>query len=344
MLSERFRKPVIAWLASVCALIVLMVVVGGITRLTGSGLSITDWKPIMGAIPPLNAADWGDAFRKYQEIPQFKLENAGMTLSRFKFIFFWEYTHRLLGRLVGVAFLLPWLWFLRKGAFDRRLAVRLGVGFVLGGLQGALGWFMVMSGLVDRVSVSQYRLAAHLALALLVLGYLFWILLDLRTGPSAERTEAPRLRGPLLAVTALLSLQILYGALVAGLKAGFGYNTFPTMNGHWFPEGFFQYEPAWLNLFESRAGVQFVHRMLAWSLALSIVGIWIFARKLALNARQARAMNALLAMVGAQFLLGVLTVVLVVPLPLAAAHQLGACFLLLFALRANHAVYACPSR
>jgi cytochrome c oxidase assembly protein subunit 15 len=314
-----------------------MVVVGGITRLTGSGLSITDWKPIMGAIPPLSLDEWNDAFHKYQQIPQFRLENAAMTLGQFKAIFFWEYTHRLLGRLIGIAYFFPWVFFFLKGAFNRSLAWRLGFGFILGGLQGLLGWFMVMSGLVDRVSVSHYRLAAHLALALVVLSYLVWILLDLLPRTPAGQ-DARRLRAPLGLVLGILAVQIIYGAFVAGLKAGFGYNTFPTMNGNWFPEGFFQFDPAWLNLFESRAGVQFIHRTIAWCLVAAIVGTWTYSRTLTLGDDARKAMNWLLAMVFVQFSLGVLTLVFVVPLPLAAAHQLGACVLLLATIRANHAV------
>lgn len=350
-MRERYRRAVITWLATVCGLIILMVVVGGITRLTGSGLSITDWKPIMGAIPPLDLADWQEAFRKYQAIPQFRLENASMTLGQFKFIFFWEYSHRLLGRLIGVVFFLPWLYFCARRAFTPALAGRLGFGFVLGGLQGALGWFMVKSGLVDRVSVSHYRLAAHLALALLVLGYLFWVLLDLLPvgraiagAPARLVDDSRRLRLPLRLITGLLCLQIIYGAFVAGLKAGFGYNTFPTMNGHWFPEGFFQFEPAWINFFEGRAGVQFTHRMLAWCLVASITGVWIYAQRLHLGPQSRAAVNALLAAVGVQFLLGALTVVLVVPLALAGAHQLGACGLLLVAIWGNHSVARASDR
>lgn len=334
-----------------------MVMVGGVTRLTGSGLSITEWKPIMGAIPPLSQEQWETAFAQYRQIPQYQLLNSGMTLSQFKFIFFWEYFHRLLGRVIGLAYFMPWALFALRGAFSRALNVKLLIGLALGGLQGALGWFMVKSGLSDRVYVSQYRLAAHLGLALFVLSYLFWLVLSLRSesnpDPSSSRTPhhaGAGLRTPLKAITALLCIQIFWGALVAGLKAGFGYNTFPTMNGDWFPRDFLQVQPTWLNFFEGHAGVQFAHRTLGWLLVFSISALWWRTRREnGLSSRQRSALNALFGMTLLQFMLGAATIIWMVPLPIAALHQLGACALLLitvwshFELRGGHATVRTPS-
>ena len=227
LLEKKTAPSVILWLAFLCFLIIMMVGVGGVTRLTGSGLSIVDWKPIMGAIPPLNQAQWMDVFQRYQLSPQFKLINHSMSLSDFKLIFFWEYIHRLLGRGIGIAFLLPWLFFFKTGKVQGKLAGRLLGGFGLGGLQGALGWFMVKSGLVNLPYVSHYRLAAHLALALLVLSYLFWVLLDLLGTVEGQPKKYSGLSRAFKGFTALVCLQIVYGAFTAGLKAGFGYNTFP---------------------------------------------------------------------------------------------------------------------
>ena len=344
-IEPRHRRPVVLWLVSVCALIVAMVSVGGITRLTGSGLSMVEWKPIMGAIPPLTDADWRDAFARYQQYPQYRILNAAMTLGGFKVIFFWEYAHRLLGRLIGVAFLVPWLVFWRRGAFGRALALRLGGGFVLGGLQGALGWFMVKSGLVDMPRVSHYRLAAHLGLALVVLSYLFWIVLDLvdATGAAAASTSTgdrgvvAGTRAGLKAILGLLAIQITYGAFVAGLHAGYGYPTFPTMNGEWVPSAFFGLEPAWRNVFENPAAVQFIHRTIAWILVGAIIAIYVVGRRAPMSPRRRSSLDVLLAMVGIQFVLGVTTVLFSVPITVAALHQLGACVLLLALLRALHA-------
>ena len=341
LLKPEYRSKVLFWLGSVCFLIVMMVVVGGVTRLTGSGLSITEWKPIMGAVPPLSETEWQEAFYKYQQYPQFKIMNSEMTLSGFKFIFFWEYFHRLLGRALGLVFLLPWLFFVANKVFSKNLGVKLFWGFVLGGSQGALGWFMVKSGLVDMPRVSHFRLAAHLSLALIVLSYLFWIFLGLlsRKGQSTTdngaQSESHRLQKPLILVSVLLCLQIIYGAFVAGLKAGFAFNTFPLMNGEFIPSSFIVDEFGLMSVFQNGASVQFIHRMLAYFLVATIAVVFFKSKKMNLSRNLQKAMHALFGMVCVQFLLGVLALLFVVPVSLGAIHQLGACVLLLIALWAN---------
>ncbi|MFO0668676.1 MAG: COX15/CtaA family protein [Polyangiaceae bacterium] len=328
---EPYRWWVIRWLTLLCALVVSMVVVGGITRLTGSGLSIVEWRPVTGALPPLSERAWEEAFEAYRASPQYRLVNAGMSLSAFKHIFFWEYVHRLLGRFIGIAFVAPWLFFVSKRALSRALMLKLLVGLGLGGLQGALGWFMVASGLVDVPHVSHYRLAAHLSLALVVLGYLFALRMDLGgPGAGAERRARVALRATLV----LIAVQIVYGAFTAGLHAGFGYNTFPTMHGSWLPPGGLALEPAWRNLVENTATVQFLHRVFG-TLVVASVGVVIALTRGAAPAVR-RTVHWLAAATALQFALGVATLVFVVPIPLAVAHQLGACMLFLVVLRADH--------
>lgn len=330
------RRSILVWLASLCFLILSMVVIGGITRLTHSGLSIVEWKPIMGAIPPWTEKDWLEVFEKYQRFPEYQLLNRGMELSEFKWIFFWEYLHRLLGRLIGIVFFFPWIFFIRKGWVDRRTATKLLGGFFLGGLQGALGWFMVKSGLVDDPHVSHYRLAAHLLLALVVLAYFFWIGLSLGQGSNARQLRYPKFFWGVRFLTIIILIQIMYGAFTAGLKAGFGFNTFPKMNDEWFPTGFFLKTPVFLNFFENPVAIQFIHRMIGWTLVLLVSGLWLRSRQLLLTARQRLGLHLLMGMVVIQFILGVGTLVWVVPVWLASLHQLGAFILFLIALFLNH--------
>ena len=299
-------------------MVMAMIAVGGATRLTGSGLSIVEWKPIMGTIPPLNLEEWNSAFQKYQEYPQFKLQNPNMSLGDFKFIFLWEYFHRLLGRMMGVVFLLPWIYFVARKKIDRSLATKTAIGFFLGGLQGLAGWLMVQSGLVDRPSVSHFRLAIHLCLAMVILGYLFWVYLAYASKESAEKIHQPRsARIHLIFVDIFFTLQVIYGAFVAGLKAGFIHNTYPTMSGEWFPSAFFALEPEWTNFFENPVAVQFLHRWIA-------VILLIVAVSLALRFRKEKWSKALAHSLGLQFFLGVMTLIFNVPLVLAVLHQLGA--------------------
>lgn len=339
--SRRFNpRAIAAWLLICCALVFAMVVVGGVTRLTHSGLSITEWQPIVGTIPPLSTADWDEAFRKYQATPEYREVNRGMTLDAFKTIFWWEYAHRLLGRLIGVVFLLPLIWFGLRGRIPPRLAPMLIGIFVLGAAQGALGWYMVQSGLVDDPRVSQLRLAAHLGLALLIFASMFWLALSLlrpaRTGADAH----PRglFRGA-SALAALVFVMALSGGLVAGLRAGFAYNTFPLMNGHIVPPEIMLLDPWYLNFIDNMATVQFDHRAIAWALAIAVPLFWWRVRSTpAAPASSRRGADLLLAMLIVQVALGISTLLLVVPLPLAAAHQAGAVLLFAAAINAAHAL------
>jgi heme a synthase len=332
----RRLNPVALWLLACCALVFAIVVVGGITRLTHSGLSIVEWQPIVGAVPPLDDAAWRETFRKYQETPEFRQINPGMDLAGFKSIFWWEYAHRLLGRLIGAAFFLPLLWFAIRRKIGRALAWKLAVIFVLGGLQGAMGWYMVQSGLVDDPRVSQYRLAAHLAMALLIYAAMLWIALDL----LSQRTTEPISRGLrrfAFALAILMFVQAISGALVAGIHAGLAYNTFPLMNGHFLPPGMFVLDPWYLNLFGNIATVQFDHRLIAWLLAVLVPWYWLRTRNVAPRARLGASL--LLIALALQIALGIATLLAVVPVPLAAAHQAGALLVFSAALLALHPLH-----
>ncbi len=318
------QAAVKGWLWTIAFLVLVMVGVGGATRLTGSGLSITEWQPIMGAIPPLSDADWQVAFDKYRQIPQYSQVNKGMSLAEFKFIFWWEWGHRLLGRLIGIAFAVPLVWFWWQGAIGARLGRQLVGLLILGGLQGAMGWYMVMSGLTERVSVSQYRLAAHLGLAIVIFGALVWVALDL----GRRRERSPRLdtmtrcqRSTAHWLVALLVAQILLGALVAGLKAGLTYNTWPLMDGKLIPSGLFAMSPWWLNAFENITTVQFNHRVMAYVLLAATAWHAWSVQRIADDARVSGSAWALLAVVLAQAALGIWTLLAVVPLSLGIAHQ-----------------------
>jgi cytochrome c oxidase assembly protein subunit 15 len=329
-------RTVAFWLLVCCALVFAMVVVGGVTRLTHSGLSIVEWQPIVGTVPPLDDGSWQDAFRKYQQTPEFRQVNPGMDLAGFKRIFWWEYVHRLLGRLTGAAFLLPLLWFAVRGRIGRALTWKLAGIFALGGLQGAMGWYMVQSGLVDNPRVSQYRLAAHLGTALLIYAAMLWTALDL-IFPRKERAPPGPCRLA-FALAALVFAQALSGALVAGIRAGFAYNTFPLMNGHVVPPGMFVLEPWYLNFFANVATVQFDHRLIAWLLALLVPWFWVRVRRAAAPPRARLAADLLLGALALQIALGISTLVLTVPVPLAAAHQAGALLVFTAALFAAHAL------
>ncbi|MBV9016404.1 MAG: COX15/CtaA family protein [Alphaproteobacteria bacterium] len=331
-------RPVAVWLLGCCAMIFAMVVIGGITRLTLSGLSITEWQPVTGILPPLSGADWAAEFEKYRQIPQYRLMNTGMSLADFQTIFWWEYVHRLWGRLIGVAYLLPFLYFLARGRIPRRLAWPLAGLFGLGAAQGALGWYMVESGLADRVDVSQYRLVAHLVLALAIYATTLWIALGLLFKPESAAT-APRWRRAGEALIALVALTIAAGGFTAGLHAGLTYNTFPLMDGRFVPAGYDQLQPFVRNWFENVAAVQFDHRLLAMTTAGAIVLLWLAGRRAALPDRGRLALHALLAATAVQFLLGISTLLLVVPIPLAAAHQAGAVLLLTAAIVFRHALW-----
>lgn len=342
-------RPVALWLFGCCAMIFAMVVIGGITRLTWSGLSITEWQPVTGIFPPLSGAAWAAEFEKYRQIPQYKLINAGMSLADFKTIYLWEYVHRLWGRLIGFAYLLPFIYFLVRGRIPRRLTWPLAGIFGLGAAQGLLGWYMVKSGLADRIEVSQYRLTAHLLLALTIYAATLWLALGVWRSPSvspAMRPERPRSerrwRRLAEALIALVALTVGAGGFVAGLNAGLTYNTFPMMDGRLVPAGYGQLQPFWRNWFENVAAVQFDHRLLAATTATAVIALWILGRRAALPRPAALALHALLAAAVLQFTLGVSTLLLVVPIPLAAAHQAGAVLLLTAAIVFRHTLQGQP--
>jgi len=321
-------RPVRLWLYAVAALVVAMVVVGGATRLTESGLSITEWKPVTGALPPLSQADWQAEFDRYKAIPQYEILNKGMGLDGFKRIYWWEWGHRLLGRLIGVAFLLPLLYFVVAGAVRGRLLVRCLGLFALGGLQGAVGWWMVASGLVARTSVSQYRLTVHLTLACIILAAMVAVARALAPRPAGPAAPA-RLRATSVALVALVLVQVFAGGIVAGLDAGMAFNTWPLMDGHLVPplEQLAAARPWWRNLFENAFTAQFNHRLIAYAL-------WAASLLHALDARRSEAARGawtLFALVSLQALLGIATLLLMVPLPVALAHQFGAAVVLIAA-------------
>ena len=369
-------RAVAVWLLLCCGMIFVMVVLGGITRLTQSGVSITEWQPVIGIVPPLSHAQWLAEFDRYKLIPQYRELNAGMSLADFQYIFWWEYAHRLWGRLIGFAYLLPFVYFIARRQVPRRLVLPLAGIFLLGAAQGALGWYMVESGLVHRVEVSQYRLVAHLALALAIYGLTLWIALGLlvptltklpsppfrgeREGPSTERWEGevgpnwrsgiPHLTPTLSApgggegasgrwwrrlaegLIALVAATIAAGGFTAGLHAGLTYNTFPLMDGSFVPAGYAQLQPLWRNWFENIATVQFNHRALAETTFACVLLLWLAGRRALLPRPAHLALHALFAAVLLQFALGLSTLLLVVPVPLAAAHQAGAVLLLTAAI------------
>ena len=334
-ISRLRTTPVAAWLLCCCALVLAMIVLGGVTRLTHSGLSITEWQPIVGTLPPMSEAAWTETFARYQATPEYRQVNAGMSLSEFKTIFWWEYFHRLLGRAIGIVFLLPLVFFALRGWLDRRLLAPLALIFVLGGLQGGLGWYMVQSGLVDNPRVSQLRLTAHLGLALLIFAAMLWLALSLLRKPAPRTSATARLHRAAGAVAALVLLQALSGGLVAGLRAGFAYNTFPTMNGEWIPPGLAALDPWYRNIVSNLTTVQFDHRLLAAALAVAVTFLCLRMRRLP-DVRARGAAVLLFGLLVLQITLGIATLLLVVPLPLAAAHQATAVLLFAAALNAAH--------
>jgi len=336
-MDTRARKQIAAWLFICCAMVFATLVVGGVTRLTHSGLSIVEWQPLVGTLPPLDARQWQEVFEKYRQTPEYQKVNRGMDLAEFKTIFWWEYAHRLLGRGIGLVFVVPFVYFLARGRLQRSLVPRLAGIFLLGGLQGAMGWYMVKSGLVDDPRVSQYRLTAHLGLAFVIFAAMFWLALGL----LAQRVTAsePRLRTLQRAaawLAALVFVMVLSGGLVAGLRAGLAYNTFPLMNGYLVPPEIFLLEPWWLNFFNNMATAQFDHRLIAWLLAFLVPWLWWRCRAVALGGRVPLACAFMLGALGVQIALGIATLLSRVPLTLAAAHQAGALVLFGAALWVSH--------
>jgi cytochrome c oxidase assembly protein subunit 15 len=319
-------------------MIYAMVVLGGVTRLTGSGLSMVQWDPLFGIVPPLNQDEWHKVFDLYKQSPEYNKINIGMDVEGFKRIYWYEFAHRLLGRSIGVVFFVPFLFFLTTGRIRRGLTPKLIVLFVLGGLQGLLGWYMVKSGLVDNPHVSQYRLTAHLALAVVIYAYMFWLALGLVTDNNPGGTPAaPRgLRLFTGLAGGLVFITMLSGGFVAGLKAGFAYNTFPLMEGRWIPDDLLIQSPPWRNFFENVATVQFDHRVLAIVTFATIVSLWLTASMHRLPAAARSGLHFLLAAAILQVTLGIMTLLLRVPVALGAAHQAGALLLLTASLYAGH--------
>ena len=328
MINQQHKKPILIWLYTGAFLVFAMVIIGGITRLTHSGLSMVEWKLIMGTIPPLSEADWQDTFAKYQAFPEYQQINSDFTLEDFKGIFWWEYLHRMIGRLLGLVFIFPFLYFLWKKWLDHQLKKQLLIMFFLGGFQGFLGWFMVASGLVDNPNVSHYRLAAHLITATILLGYICWVIFSMK-----ENEKPPILPEKIGAVAKLLLglvlLQIVYGAFVAGLKAGFVFNTFPKMGDSWFPAAITTLEPIWKNFTEGLAGVQFIHRYLALLVVGVVAWLWALCSRQELGNAQKQGLWLVIGIVLIQFSLGVLTLLFRVPILVAVLHQAGAMFLLI---------------
>ncbi len=324
------QKPVVIWLLTGCFLVFIMVVVGGITRLTDSGLSMTDWHLVTEVIPPLSEEAWIAAFEEYKKFPEYQKINIhyDFTLEDYKEIYFWEWFHRLLGRLLGVVFIIPFVYFLIKKRLDKETLRNCIILLFLGGFQGFLGWYMVKSGLIDEPNVSHYRLAMHLTTAFITFAFTFWVALNLMY-PKQENGNKP-FRQLLRFTLVILLLQIIWGAFVAGLNAGLIHNTWPMMNdGKLMHETvLIEQSPVWRNFVEGKSGVQFVHRYLAYVVVGLIVFIWYKARKLSLTLSQTRGVHLLLILTGFQFLLGIFTLLLAVPLWLGVLHQVGAFFLL----------------
>lgn len=320
------------WLLFCAAVVYIMIVVGGVTRLTRSGLSMVEWDPIMGIIPPLGEAAWLDVFTKYRQSPEYIKVNAGMSLEAFKGIFYWEYGHRVLGRVIGIIFFVPFICFLLKGMIPKEWKLRLLSILILIGLQGLMGWYMVKSGLVDVPRVSQYRLTAHFGLALVILSLMLWFAMDFLRGESRAKHASQTYLNSSALVVSIVFIMMLSGGFVAGTKAGYIINTFPMMNGQWLPDGWLGIKPAWLNLFENPIMIQFVHRSIAVLVFLAVIISFIVALKQRFKTFNGLVLLAMLVQVN----LGITALVMKVPVALGAAHQAGAVALLSAALFAAH--------
>lgn len=335
--TSSHQRQVAVWLLIVAAMIFFIVVLGGTTRLTRSGLSIVEWRLFEGTLPPLTEAHWQELFELYQKTPEYQKINVGMDLAGFEKIFWLEYLHRLWGRLIFLVALVPLLWFLWNGRIEKRLIPRMVAVPLLVALNGVLGWLMVASGLIDLPRVSPYRLTAHLGLAVAIYAYILWMALNLFSARDPVSVP-PGLRRFAHAVTGLVFLVILSGGFVAGTKAGFAFNTFPLMNGRFFPEGMYAMQPFWVNLFENIATVQFNHRLLAYLLCLVIPLFWWKVKRAGLPPHVRRGAHLLLGWLVVQVLLGIATVVHVTPVSLGAAHQAGALALFSLALYSLHSL------
>ena len=321
--NTKDSRNLIIWLASVCMVIYLMIIVGGVTRLTQSGLSMVDWRPIMGVVPPLSAEEWQSTFEAYRQYPEYQKINKGMSVEEFKGIFYWEYGHRVLGRVIGLVYFIPFVIFLALGRIEARWKPQLWIAFVLGGLQGLMGWYMVKSGLVDVPHVSHFRLAAHLLLAILILAFLFWLILDLL---GVKRIQVSgKVHKASVFILLLLALQLLLGAFTAGLDAGHGFNTYPLMHGQWLADAAVMMEPLWRNFIENGVMIQFMHRWLGAFLLIGVIGLAFATIR---NGLLLPAM-VLVGITAAQFGLGVATLMMRVPVVLGSLHQMVACLMVL---------------
>lgn len=337
-MDDSARRQIALWLFVCAAMVFATLVVGGVTRLTRSGLSIVEWQPLVGTLPPLSQQDWLEVFGKYQQTPEFRQVNHDMTLDEFKFIFWWEYFHRLLGRTIGLVFLLPFLYFLLRRRIERSLVPKLIGIFLLGGLQGAMGWYMVKSGLVDDPRVSQYRLTAHLSLAFLIFIAMMWVALGLIEERSRYFANQGwrRLQRFGFWLFVLACYMVVTGGFVAGIHAGKAYNTFPLMNGHVVPPEILMLDPWYFNFFSNMATVQFDHRLGAWLLALLAPWFWFRLRRFPVRGRAQAVAGLMLLVLAGQISLGILTLLNAVPVALGAAHQGGAMVLMATLLWLNH--------
>jgi heme a synthase len=325
LLTARRRRHLAIWFWSGALMTLLILIIGGVTRLTQSGLSIVEWRPITGVVPPLSEAAWQDLFDQYRQFPEYQQLRRGMTMQEFRFIFFWEYLHRIAARVIGLVFLIPFLAFLALRYFDRKLLLRSLLLFGLGAAQGFMGWYMVMSGLVDQPHVSHYRLAAHLSLAFAIFGACVWFALDLRPrsaqASAADRASARDVMSGVWWVGVLLALQVVWGAFVAGLKAGLVYPTFPLMGGYLVPPGMLALEPLVRNLVENHVTVQWIHRMLGGVLTLAVVVVALRGWTILRDRRTGLLGLGMLALIAVQVTLGALTLLYLVPVTFAVAHQ-----------------------
>lgn len=337
-MNSPVRRQIALWLFICSAMVFATLVVGGVTRLTHSGLSIVEWQPIVGTIPPLNQAEWDETFDKYKKTPEYAKVNHQMSLDEFKGIFFWEYLHRVLGRTIGLVFLLPFIYFLLRRQIERPLVFKLIGIFMLGGMQGAMGWYMVKSGLVDDPRVSQYRLTAHLSLAFLIFTAMIWVALGILAGRTSRTTNAAlqKLRRTGFWLTVLAFYMIVTGGFVAGIRAGKAYNTFPLMNGNVIPPEILMIDPWYLNFFNNMATAQFDHRLGAWLLAFLVPWFWLKVRSAPVSGKARLAASLLLLALAVQITLGIATLLLAVPVALGAAHQGGSMVVFGILLWLNH--------
>ena len=336
-MSTSQDKKIAYWLLTGCFLILCMIVIGGITRLTGSGLSIVEWKLIMGVLPPFSETEWQSTFEKYKQFPQYKMINFEMALDEFKSIFWWEYIHRMWGRLIGIVFIIPFLYFLYKKWINKLLLNKLLILFTLGAIQGIIGWWMVKSGLVNKPNVSAYRLTVHLLLAAITLCYAFWLALELLYPLTPNKNPLNKLAKKLsYGITCLIFIQIIYGGFMAGLKAGLFYPTFPKIKGQWIPDGLWVMDPIWINLCENITTVQFIHRSLGILLALLIPYFWFNSKKLVMHNSTKVALHVMFVVILIQVTLGILTLLYGVPILLASLHQVFAILLLTSSIYINY--------